>query len=97
MEADISSPKKLFGWLKSSGLLTKYGLNKVGVFGSFARNEPYADIDLLVDDPVINWKLLRGFCDEFQEKTRIKLDIMVRQYAEPLILKSAEKDLIYEA
>lgn len=95
MNIQIQSPHDLFAYLSVSGLLRKYGLKKVGVFGSFARMEPHHDIDLLVEDETINWKELEAFRAEFQAQTGEKLDIMVRHYAEPIILSRAMKDIQY--
>jgi predicted nucleotidyltransferase len=92
----LTSPEQLFECLHSSGLLEKYGIRKIGVFGSFARREVYQDIDLLLEDEEINWKALADFRDEFQLITGQKIDIMVKKYAEPLILRTALRDIQYE-
>jgi predicted nucleotidyltransferase len=92
----ISTPENLFIWLRSSGILKKYGLQKVGIFGSFARGENYNDIDFLIEDEVVNWKNLMDFQNEFQAITGQKADIMVKAYAEPLVLKTAFRDFLYE-
>lgn len=39
-------------------LFNKYGLTKIGVFGSFARGEKFNDIDLYVEDDIELRKLL---------------------------------------
>jgi uncharacterized protein len=95
MNIHFQSPHDLFEYLSTSGLLDKYGLTRVGVFGSFARMEPYHDIDLLIEDETINWKELEAFRTEFQAQTGEKLDIMVRHFAEPIILNRAMKDIQY--
>ena len=97
MAISISTPDVLFKWLQNSGLQKKYGLKKIGVFGSFARGEPHKDIDLLLEDEHIDWKSLEAFRHEFQIQTGEKLDIMVRQFAEPLIFKTALRDIRYAA
>lgn len=33
-------------------LFNKYGLTKIGVFGSFARGEKFNDIDLYIEDDI---------------------------------------------
>ena len=35
--------------IKSKKLLKKYGFDKIGVFGSFARDEEAKDIDIYID------------------------------------------------
>lgn len=36
--------------LKKKEILKKYGIDRVGVFGSLARGEKYNDIDLFIED-----------------------------------------------
>ena len=38
--------------IKSKNLLKKYGFDKIGVFGSFARGEVANDIDIYLVDPI---------------------------------------------
>ena len=90
-----TTPEDLLNWLYSSGMLKKYGIQKIGVFGSFARCEPHKDIDVLLEDDFLDWKLIEAFRNEFQLATGEKLDIMIRKYAEPLILKTALRDIRY--
>lgn len=90
-----STPEELFSWLQASGLLQKYGLKKIGVFGSFARCEPHNDIDILLEDDVFEWKAVEAFREEFQRATGERIDIMIRKFAEPLILKTALRDIQY--
>lgn len=93
----ISTPEQLFLWLRNSGMLKKYNIRKFGIFGSFARREPFRDIDLLLEDDDVNWESLVEFSREFRFATGKNLDIMVKKYAEPLVLKRALRDIQYES
>jgi predicted nucleotidyltransferase len=44
----LSSVDELQTLLKQRKLLQQFSISRLGVFGSFARNEPARDIDLLV-------------------------------------------------
>jgi len=90
-----TTPEDLLHWMHTSGILQKHGIQKIGIFGSFARREPHNDIDVLLEDEVIDWKTIEAFRNEFQLATGEKLDIMVRKFAEPLILKTALRDIRY--
>jgi predicted nucleotidyltransferase len=96
MTVHFHSPSQFFQFLKNNGLTRKYGLHRIAVFGSFARNEPYKDIDLLIEDD-LDWRELIKFREEFQNLTGQKLDIMLKKFAEPLILRHAQNDLRYES
>ena len=46
---DIDSINALEKAIKDANLLNKYGLEKIGIFGSFARGEKANDIDFFID------------------------------------------------
>jgi predicted nucleotidyltransferase len=81
--------------LKNENLLKKYNLEKIGVFGSFARGEKANDIDFYIDLEDYNIKNLLGLKRELEEITEKEVDIMFKKYANPIILHRAEKDMKY--
>jgi predicted nucleotidyltransferase len=81
--------------LKDENLLKKYNLEKIGVFGSFARGEKANDIDFYIDLEEYNVKNLLGLKRELEEITEKDVDIMLKKYANPIILHRAEKDMKY--
>jgi predicted nucleotidyltransferase len=81
--------------LKSQNLLKKYNLEKIGVVGSFARGEKANDIDFYIDLEDYNVKNLLGLKKDLEEITEKEVDIMLKKYANPIILHRAEKDMIY--
>lgn len=75
-------------------LLSKYGLEKVGLFGSLARGEKFNDIDILVENYNDN-NLLIDFKEELESLTGKKVDLVIEKFANPIILYRAKKDLVY--
>jgi predicted nucleotidyltransferase len=76
--------------LKSENLLTKYNLDKIGVFGSFARGEKANDIDL--DN--YNLRNLIFLKKDLEKITEKEVDIMLKKYANPIVLHRAQKDMV---
>ena len=82
-------------YLRENQVFTRFNLRKVGFFGSFARDEENAnDIDILIEDDIdpekiIEFKLLLE--NSFQKK----VDVVLKKFANPIILYRAQKDLQY--
>ena len=76
--------------------LSQYPISKIGVFGSFARNEhnPDSDIDILVtyDEPVNLFTLARMH-RELSELLERKVDIVSEKYLHPRMKAAVEQDL----
>jgi predicted nucleotidyltransferase len=81
--------------IKNENLLKKYNLERIGVFGSFARGEKANDIDFFIDSENYNIKNLIGLKKELEKITEKEVDIMLKKYANPIILYRAEKDMKY--
>ena len=81
--------------IKGGDLLKKYNLEKIGVFGSFARGETANDIDFFIDSENYNIKNLISLKNDLEKITEKKADIMLKKYANPIILHRAQKDMIY--
>lgn len=81
-------------FLRKHKVFNRYGFSRIGVFGSFARGERYNDIDLLVDEKLdYNTRLeLKKF---LEDQLQVPVDIVVRDFAEPIILHRALKDIKY--
>lgn len=90
----VSDFQALQAYLREQNIFNRFGLSRVGVFGSFVREERFQDLDLLIEDdiPYTNLIALR---DTLQTDLRIPVDLMLRKYAEPIILRSALKDVRY--
>jgi len=81
--------------IKNENLLKKYNLERIGVFGSFARGEKANDIDFYIDSENYNIKNLVNLKNELEKITKKEVDIMLKKYANPIVLYRAEKDMKY--
>ena len=81
--------------IKDDNLLKKYELEKIGVFGSFARGEQANDIDFYIDIENYNVRNLINLKKELEKITEKKVDIMLKKYANPIVLYRAQKDMKY--
>jgi predicted nucleotidyltransferase len=81
--------------VKAENLLQKYNLEKIGVFGSFARGEKANDIDFYIDLDDYSIKKLIDLKKDLEKITEKGVDIMLKKYANPIILYRAEKDMKY--
>ena len=90
----LDSLDELQTLLKQSGLLQLFAIHRLGVFGSFARNEPANDIDLLIED---NLSLAQAvqFQQALQALVDNRLDIMLERLANPIVLYRARKEMRY--
>jgi uncharacterized protein len=80
--------------LKQRKLLQQFAISRLGVFGSFARNEPARDIDLLIeDDLTLEAALQFKLC--LEEVVDNSLDVMLKSFANPIVLYRAMKDIRY--
>ena len=82
-------------YFRKNQIFSKYHLKRIGIFGSFARDEENADdIDLLIEDDIDPDQLLQLKMlleNSFQKK----VDIMLKKFANPIVLYRAQKDLQY--
>jgi predicted nucleotidyltransferase len=81
--------------IKKNNILKKHNLDKIGIFGSLARGEPAHDIDFYIDTDNYHLKNLISLKHDLEEITEKKVDIMLKKYANPIVLYRAQKDMIY--
>ena len=81
--------------IKNENLLKKYNLEKIGVFGSFARGEKANDIDFYIDLDNYSVKNLINLKKDLEKITEKEVDIMLKKYANPIVLSRAAKDMKY--
>lgn len=94
MTREIKTIEDLELFLNQNKIFDLLGVDQVGVFGSFARGEIANDIDLLLEHVPNNNQLI-DIKDELEKKTGKKIDMVLDQYANPIILHRAKKDIIY--
>jgi predicted nucleotidyltransferase len=81
--------------IKNENLLPKHHLEKIGVFGSFARGEEANDVDFYIDSNNYKIENLVGLKNDLEKIIEKKADIMLKKYANPIILYRAESDMKY--
>ena len=81
--------------IKNENILKKYNLEKIGVFGSFARGEKANDIDFYIDLDNYSVKNLINLKKDLEKITEKEVDIMLKKYANPIVLYRAAKDMKY--
>ena len=91
---EIKNLNDLEKFFQKKDLFSLLGVNRIGVFGSFARNEKFKDIDLLIEDEV-KLESLISFQEILKQNIEVPVDIVLTKYAEPIILFRARQDLKY--
>lgn len=91
---EIKNITQLENYFRETHLFDLLGVNRIGVFGSFVREENFHDIDLLIEDNVALESLV-SFQRRLKEDIRVPVDIVLSKYAEPIILFRARQDLKY--
>lgn len=81
--------------IKSRKILKKYGLKEIGFFGSFARGESSQDIDVFLDIDTYEIDKILQLKEELESISNKEIDLVLKKYANPIILYRAQKDMIY--
>jgi predicted nucleotidyltransferase len=81
-------------FLRSHGIFERFGLTRIGIFGSYARGEEYNDIDLLIEED-IDFEKREELKKILEDNLNTKIDLIIKKYAEPIILYRAMKDIQY--
>ncbi len=92
----IHTADDLFTLFKKHGFFERFGVERIGIFGSLARGEKFNDIDLLIDED-LGYKKLLELKNVLEEQTGYKVDVIQKKYAEPVILHRALKEVRYAA
>jgi len=84
--------KDIFSYLsnKKDDFKTKYGISKMIVFGSFAKNRQNAnsDLDLAIDTKESDYFLLYDLKEEIEEELNLKVDLIrLREKMNPYLKK----------
>lgn len=80
--------------LVKHNIFKDYKLEKIGVFGSFARGEKFNDIDLLLTEN-LHYKTKEELQSKLELILGIKVDIVTEKYIDPIVKYRALKDLKY--
>lgn len=80
--------------LQRENIFQEFGIERLGLFGSFARGESYHDIDILLEQDM-HYKLREQLQARLQAILQTKVDLVPEKFADPIILYRAHKDLKY--
>lgn len=80
--------------LRQENIFQEFATERLGIFGSFARGEPYCDIDILLERK-IDYKRRELLKAKLQTLLGTKVDLIPESFADPIILYRARKDLKY--
>ena len=99
MQNQLPSKEEIINFLKKNKdyIHDQFGITKIALFGSYARNEAKedSDIDLLVDSKQKSFDQ-RFYLKEYLEKNLKKtVDICYFDSIRPFIMRFVEKELIY--
>lgn len=86
--------------LNKNRFRAEYHIIKIGVFGSFARNEQHegSDIDLIVEFEDNTENLLQikeNLKSEIQTRFNLKVDICREKYIKPIFKKQIQSQTLY--
>jgi predicted nucleotidyltransferase len=76
----------------------EYGISRIGIFGSVARDQQTedSDVDILVEAPVLDLLSLIGIKCQLEEIFGTSVDIVRKtEYMPPLFKTRVEKEVIY--
>ena len=76
----------------------EYGITRIGIFGSVARNEHTegSDVDVLVEAPVLDLFSLAGIRRQLEDMMGVQVDVVRKtEYMRPRFRARIEKEVIY--
>ena len=83
---------------RKSEYAKKYGITRMGIFGSIARGEQTekSDIDICIEAPPMGLFMFSGLCLSLEELLGIPVDLIrMHDNMNPRFKKRIEKDIIY--
>ena len=80
--------------LQKKQIFEQFGIDRLGIFGSFARGEVYKDIDFLLEDD-LDYATRQRLKRKLVFILKTKIDIVPQKFVDPIILYRAKKDLKY--
>ena len=81
---------------QKTALCQRYPIQRIALFGSWARGEQRSDsdVDILVDvAPSIGWKFV-SLADELEQLLGLKIDLVSSRAVRPALWKEIESELI---
>lgn len=82
---------------KVKAILTSHGAKRIGIFGSYARDEPGpgSDIDIIVEFSERKSLLdIVGIEQELSEALNIKVDLLTEKAISPYLIDRVKKEIV---
>ena len=76
----------------------EYGITRIGIFGSVARNEhtEESDVDVLIEAPVLDLFSMAGIRSQLEEMMGVPVDVVRRtEYMRPRFKARVEREVVY--
>lgn len=80
--------------IKSEGLLQKYRIPRLAIFGSYLHSDSPNDLDILIED-YQDYKDLILLREELSTLSGTHVDLVIEKYASPIIVHRAKKEALY--
>ena len=82
---------------KERGSIRRLGVNRLGLFGSFARNEqrPDSDVDILVEMEGRSYAEYFAVLDFLEELFGRKVDLVPKEDIKPLLRNRILREVVY--
>ncbi|NOQ36945.1 MAG: hypothetical protein GQ569_13820 [Methylococcaceae bacterium] len=80
--------------LRQHALLQQFSISHLGVFASFARNEPARDIDLLIEDD-LSLEAVLQFKKSLEAMVDNSLEVMLKSWENPIVLHRTMTNIRY--
>ena len=93
-QGELKNIKDIELFFNENKVFDSLEVDKVGIFGSFVRGEKANDIDVLLEGVKDKQKAV-SLKEELEAKSKKKLDFVFEEYANPIVLHRAKKDLVY--
>ena len=96
----MPNKEEIISYLKEYKLkhIEDYHLNKLGIFGSIARDEQneQSDIDIVVEFTKPNLFIQAGIMEDLKEEFQTDIDVIaLSNHINPKLLQRINKDVIY--
>jgi len=99
MATDIISKEEILSFLRENKdlLKKKFDVDKIMLFGSYARDEatPDSDIDILIESKKKGFRKMLSIQELLEKRFRKKVDVIYIDSVNPYFMRFIKQELIY--
>ena len=81
-------------YFRANKIFERFGISRIGIFGSYGRGEKYNDIDLFLEEN-LDYEKRMQLKTLVENAFHTRVDVVVKEFAEPIILHHALKEMQY--